>query len=222
LLDKEYRSLGFQVFDVVLDKAPEHVSPEVADFWGGYRLEFKLIEMEKVGRAPYNAERMRRQAAVTGPGQKRKFMIEISKREYCRDKVRRDLEGYAINVYSPEMIVCEKLRAICQQMPEYEKVVPAPSRSARARGFFDIVVVMEKCGVDLASPATQDLISKVFAAKRVPLSFMKRIPDYREFHRRDFTAVLSTLNPGEEAKEFDSYFDYVVDRCRALETLWKV
>lgn len=120
-----------------------------------------------------------------------------------------------------ENCTCEKLRAICQQMPDYAEIVPDPSRSARARDFFDIVVIMEKCGVALSSPSIHDLLREVFRAKRVPLSLIPKIALQREFHRSDFDAVKNTLKPGEEIHEFDYYFDYVIERCRALETLWK-
>jgi hypothetical protein len=220
LLEKEFRSLGYSVFDVILAERPEKVSPQVADFWGGYRLEFKLIEIEKIGQHPFT-EKMRRQATEVGPNQKRTFMIDISKHEYCQRKIRYDLQGYTGYANSPEEMVCEKLRAICQQMPEYGEIVPNPSPSKRARDFFDIFVMIERRGVDLSSPAMLDLTRNVFAAKRVPLSLISKIPLYRESHRSDFDAVKNTLKPGEEIKDYDYYFNYVIDKCRALEPLWK-
>jgi hypothetical protein len=47
--------------------------------------------------------------------------VEISKFENCSDKTGVELDDHTVYVYSPAMLVIEKLRAICQQMPEYPK-----------------------------------------------------------------------------------------------------
>ena len=60
------------------------------------------------------------------------FTIDLSKYEYVAGKLELNLDDYAIYVYSPSMIAIEKLRAICQQMPEYPL---RGYRTARARDF---------------------------------------------------------------------------------------
>ena len=62
-----------------------------------------------------------------------------------------ELDDYTIYVYSPTMIAIEKLRAICQQMPEYA-LQRRPS--ARARDFYDIYrerYVKSICYTDLGA-----------------------------------------------------------------------
>jgi len=145
------------------------------------------------------------------------FSVDISCHEYCRPKKEYDLDGYTIYVYTPEMIVCEKLRAICQQMPEYAKIVTSPSRSARARDFFDICTLVEHFALDLTSGSNQDLLRRMFEAKRVPLDLLHNMSDHREYHRSDFAAVEATVKPGIRLREFDYYFDYVVTLVRALK-----
>ncbi len=120
------------------------------------------------------------------------------------------------------MIVIEKLRAICQQMPEYSEVVNNPNRSARARDFFDIFTILDQCQVDLASSRNLELMMNIFRAKRVPLKFLGIIHRYREYHRGDFNSVKDTVNPGLDLKDFDYYFDYVVNAIKPLEPFWKV
>lgn len=121
------------------------------------------------------------------------------------------------------MIVFEKIRAICQQMPEYAQVVNSPSQSARARDFFDIYTILEHFkGIDFRTKGNADLLKNIFAAKRVPLNLIGKIKDYKEYHRPDFVSVKDTVQPSFDLREFDYYFDYVVDRCRELEPLWKV
>jgi hypothetical protein len=122
-------------------------------------------------------------------------------------------------VYSPAALVCEKLRAICQQMPEYVQTVrnhPSP----RARDFLDIHAAAENLRIDFQSDEFGRILRKVFEAKRVPLRLIGEICRYREFHREDFPAVQATVKPNAELRDFDFYFDYVVRRCRDLEALW--
>src|SRR5437867_2298452 len=75
--------------------------------------------------------KMRIQAQTFDPQHGRKFRVEISKHEYCEGKIQATLDGHTIYVYTEEMCVVEKLRAICQQMPGYGKTNPTP----RARDF---------------------------------------------------------------------------------------
>ena len=61
------------------------------------------------------------------------------------DKQDWDFDGTLIYVYSPSMIVCEKLRAICQQMPEYGPVIKRERLgSARPKDFVDIFVLTKE------------------------------------------------------------------------------
>jgi predicted nucleotidyltransferase component of viral defense system len=221
ILEAIFKTEGYHVFDVTLEERPEHITADMASFWGGYRIEFKLIELDKFKKLADDHEALRRQATVLGMTQERKFGIDISKFEYCDPKREQDLEGYTIYVYTPEMIVCEKIRAICQQMPEYAKLVKSQSQCARARDYFDIHTVVEYFHIDISSKDNIELLEKIFAAKRVPLKLIGKIKDFKEYHRPDFAAVKDTVKPGTKLKDFDFYFDYVVDRCKVLKPLWE-
>jgi len=120
-LRRTFREEGYEVFDVRMENRPRELTQDVADFWGGYAVEFKLIHKTRYEESSGNVEELRRSALRLGSGQK--LLIDISKFEYTAKKEPQDLDGYRIFVYSPEMMVCEKLRAICQQMPEYGPVV---------------------------------------------------------------------------------------------------
>jgi Nucleotidyl transferase AbiEii toxin, Type IV TA system len=123
---------------------------------GGYRVEFKLISKEKAAKLGTDIEALRRNATVLGAAQERIFKIEISKYEYCRGKVEAELDAFTVFVYSPEMIAAEKLRAICQQMPDYPL---NPHGHARARDFYDIHTVVTRAPVDIGqSPAPRSTI----------------------------------------------------------------
>jgi hypothetical protein len=60
--------------------------------------------------------------------------------------------------------VIEKLRAICQQMPEYTH---RTRHSGRARDFYDIYCVVTELGIDLGSEENLELARRIFAAKQV-------------------------------------------------------
>jgi hypothetical protein len=208
-LDNVFSREGYKVFDVTLEEKPPAVSPEIAQFWGGYSVTFKLIESAEYQPGAGALDVMRRKAIHFGP--KGKFEIDISKFEYCPDKQTAEIEGRQIFAYTPEMLVCEKLRAICQQMPEYGPIVKRTRRgAARARDFVDIRVLIERFSIELAHPDNLDLLRRTFAAKKAPLGLLANLTNYRDFHRPDFQAVKDSVKPGVTLEEFDFYFDYVV------------
>jgi hypothetical protein len=65
---------------------------------GGYVLEFKLVEAARRRAMGRNLERLRRESVVVGPAQQRVIQVEFSKGEYCRGKVRAELDDYTIFV----------------------------------------------------------------------------------------------------------------------------
>jgi len=213
-----FRPEGYQVFDLKLEERPPGLTADVADFWGGYGVEFKLIELNRYEELKEDFEALRRNAAQLGQGSK--FSIDISKHEYTAGKMRFELEGFAVFVYTPEMIVCEKLRAICQQMPEYGPVVKRDrAGSPRARDFIDIHTLMSARTVDLTTGQNRALLARVFASKRVRLSLLRKVEKYREFHRTNCDAVAATVKAGVTLREFDFYVDFVLDLIEQLEPL---
>jgi len=215
-LQQAFTPAGYTVFDVTLAEKPEHVTPDLAEFWGGYELQFKLIHTTTLGELGGRLEDIRRNAIAVGPRNRTRFAVDISKFEYCSGKRPLTFDGYTIYVYTPEMIACEKLRAICQQMPEYVEIVkrrPAP----RARDFLDIHDTVQQYDIDLTTVSNRQLLANIFAAKRVPLVLLTRIHEQREFHRQDWPAVEATVRPGVGLKPFDHYADFVIDVVRRLE-----
>jgi predicted nucleotidyltransferase component of viral defense system len=131
-LEKKFGEVGFTVFDKKFGRRPERErSPGTR--WGGYQIEFKLIEKSKEAALGGKLEDIRRNAFVVGPNQMRRFTVDLSKYEYCAGKIEKELDDYTIYVYTPEMIVVEKLRAICQRMPAYQggalRATNAPPRT---------------------------------------------------------------------------------------------
>lgn len=219
-LIKLFKENGYVVFDVEFRNRPRIAEPKAPPFWGGYELEFKIIEKVKYGKNGRDLQAIRLGAVDIGPGSRKTFRVEISKWEDCKEKQESEIDNYTIYVYSPEMIVIEKLRAICQQMPEYDKFIGKSYSTARARDFFDIHTAMEHFNIDLTTEKNVVLLKNIFKAKKVPLRLIGKIKDYREFHRPDFISVETTVKPSYKLKEFDYYFDYVLSKCDILlETL---
>jgi predicted nucleotidyltransferase component of viral defense system len=212
---------GYEVFDVTFAERPPEVTSDMADFWGGYLVEFKIIEKDKHDKLTHDLDSLRKQSAEVDPSSRKKFRIEISKFEYCARKREQDLDYYTIFVYSPEQIVIEKIRSICQQMPEYGKIVKSSSQSPRPRDFCDIYVTIERFKIDLSNDENLDLVRCSFESKRVPLKLISRIMDYRDYHSQAFEGVKDTVYAGTTLKEFDFYFDYVVRECEKLKPLWE-
>jgi hypothetical protein len=203
------------IFDFKFYKKPEIIKDEYKSFWGGYKAEFKLIDTNKY--SPESMDKMRRESISVKKDYtaKRTFEIEISKFEFCTGKKNMDIDGYTIYVYTPEMIVIEKIRAICQQMKEYPLNV---GKTARSRDFFDIHFLMKMFKINLLAEENIILIEQIFKAKKVPLKLIARIPDYKEFHQADFISVKSTII--RDVKEFEYYFNYVSGKTEPLKILW--
>jgi len=219
LLRSTFRPEGFTVIDVNFKVVPP-AGKATFSFWGGYRIDFKVIDTVRAEELEGNVEKMRREALVLGDSESTKFSIEISKYEYCEPKEAAEIEGYRIYVYSPAMIVAEKLRAICQKTDEYAEIVHSQSVGQRARDFFDIYVLMTEFKIDLTTSANLALVRSMFAAKKVPLDLLGRIETYKERHRLGFEAVKSAVKAGNEVQDFEFYFEYVVER--ALEASKKL
>ena len=208
---------NIHVFDIVLKPQPLKMNIMDGDFWGGYKLQFKLIEREK---ANGNMSSLRKQAISLDKQHTKTFTVDISKYEFCETKEERELDGYTIYVYTPLMMIFEKLRAICQQMEDYAKYVESHYPRPRARDFYDIHSIVTQCKVKVSSPTSKYLLSNIFKAKRVPLFFLEKVCEEREFHRDNFNTVLNTVTP-DSFHSYDFYFDFVLDLIKLLEPVWK-
>lgn len=219
-LESIFRDEGYVAFDIKMVERPSKMPPELAAFWGGYCVEFKLIQADRATTLGLDLEQMRRQAIIFGEGAK--FTIDISRHEYVDEKQQATLDGYTVYVYSPEMIVCEKLRAICQQLPDYGKIVQRASAGgkSRARDFVDIDALIAKYNIDLTTERARHMIREMFRIKKVPLSYLGRIAEMRALHAAEFDTVQEAMRPGMKLQPYDYYFEGVLEQCLRLEALW--
>jgi predicted nucleotidyltransferase component of viral defense system len=215
-LTDRFSVAGFVPFDVKLVAKPSEQHQNQQVWWGGYELEFKLIEEARQRSFGVNLDRLRREALVVGPNQQRTFRVDFSKYEYTAGKIQAEIDNYTIFVYTPAMIAIEKLRALCQQMEDYAPT--GETKRARARDFFDIFIIVTKTGVQLGSSENLELIKMIFEAKQVPTSLLAKLAQQRDYHRDDWPNVRATV--AEPLEEFDYYFDLVVKEIEPLHSLW--
>jgi predicted nucleotidyltransferase component of viral defense system len=216
-LQRRFATVGLVVVDFSFSARP-FTPRDGENRWGGYVAEFKLLDETRYKRIGDDKQVRGRESLVIGPGQQKKFSIELSKFEYTRGKLTREIDNFDIHVYSPEMIAIEKLRAICQQMPGYHL---NRTPSARARDFFDIHLIITLTGTNLASTENEELLRHIFAAKNVPVKSLRLIATQREFHRPDWDSVRISIN-NDGLRSFDFYFDFVVEQVALLKSLGNV
>jgi hypothetical protein len=184
--------------------------------WGGYRIEFKIIA--KADYDPKNVQTSRRRSLRIGSDAQdsQKWTIEISRHEVIPESEELTIaEGFTCRVYTKSMIGAEKLRALCQQMPEYpHRAHPTP----RPRDYYDIHSLITEGGVNIATPHFANLLVPVFEAKEVPLSLLQRLSDHSNFHASDWDSVANSI-PANRPRIFSFYEQFVLDR---LQLLYKV
>ena len=167
--DAAFSSRGFDLIDFHAIRKPKKLGEGFPEWWGGWACDFKLVDKKHRNKTK---ETRRRNALIPEGSNSPKIKIDLSEHEYCGKRRTKTIHGSRIQAYSPEMIVLEKLRAICQQHPEY------PYRQEtknRARDFYDIHCLTVDPG-DEFIPRCQRHLKAVFAAKEVPLRTDRRRP----------------------------------------------
>jgi predicted nucleotidyltransferase component of viral defense system len=134
-LRDRFDALGYVLFDEKFAPQPRLEGPDEKPWWGGYEISFKLIEREKYRSLRDRLDKLRTNALPISAGERRSFKIDLSKCEYTDGKVKHEIDNFTVYVYTPTMIAIEKMRAICQQMPDYPHT---GTKKARARDFYDV------------------------------------------------------------------------------------
>lgn len=211
-LSNTFNKENLEVFDLRFEEKPapdKRINPR----GGGYRISFKLIERNDVTEDLDIDKKRRRALHIAGTGTT--FKVDISKYEYCENKVKKDIGGFTVYVYSPEMIVLEKMRAICQQTEEYRKQENS-SRKPRPRDFYDIYMICEKMKLKLEKPDVAEMLTHIFDRKNVSAELLISIEKYREYHRNGFRELLDTLPLRERDITYDEIFGYTLNKMRVI------
>lgn len=214
-LEAEFSKRKLVVVGVRFQSRPRSGSEHVR--FGGYRFEFMLAPKEAFDSTPDDIQALGRAAILTGPNQQRKFRIEISRYEYCGWKQLESVAGKDVYVYSPDMIVAEKLRALCQQMPDYRY---RSNKTPRPRDLYDIYACILHAGVNVNTPEFAELLNHVFRAKSVPLQLLDQLENHRDFHFAGWDSVQVAV--AEDLDEFDFYFDFVLAEVNKSKPFWEI
>ncbi len=132
---------------------------------------------------------------------RKSFKIEFSNYEFIQESVYKNYENFDVKIYTPEMIVCEKLRALCQQTFEYRKSIDSERHpKGRARDFYDIYYLVTNFKIDIKN--NLGLLRSVFSAKQVELSVLQYVESMYKLHKADEASLQATVSP-EIYESFD-------------------
>lgn len=213
-----FSEYGFIIFDFKFFPRPMHQDEERNRYWGGYSVEFKIHKTEEFNKLSTNLSALRRSAEIVGKNDSRKFSIDISKREFCYNPQVKKLEGYSIYLYTPEMIICEKIRALCQQLPQYF-INGGKAKKPRPRDFYDIYTIMRSCNMTFEQ-INMHIFKEFFKIKMVDLSLLDLVitKDYCEYTKGDVKSLINTLPIEEQTNfNFDKYFSFVANGIKIIK-----
>jgi len=201
-LTRSFGVLGFDVIDLRIERRPKRLRKGFPEKWGGWSCQFKLVDSKYRNRT---LETRRKNALIPEGSNSSIIELDISEYEYCGKQRTRRLHNTRIRAYSKEMLVLEKIRAICQQHPDY----PFRQRSKnRARDFYDIYELSNNINNDFICRCRRYLKS-VFGAKWVPLELLEKLwdDDFIDGIRRGFSQVRDSVRG--KLYEFDVYLEHV-------------
>ncbi|SOC21739.1 nucleotidyltransferase AbiEii toxin of type IV toxin-antitoxin system [Ureibacillus xyleni] len=217
-MTRTFKDEKYHVFDFKMSHRPNQRLQDIDERWGGYAVEFKVISLAKAKELDMDLEKMRK-TSIAVAGTKKTLKVDISKYEFVEPSEETEFEDYVIKVYTPRMIVFEKIRAICQQMPEYKKIMHSSS-SPRPRDFYDIYMIITQLdsGIHISSEDNIEMLRNFFEIKKVPFELIKKIqdPTVEDFHASAFSTVEDTVKDKEALQPFAFYYEYVVNLVSPL------
>ena len=208
--ENDYKIIKFE-FKV---KPKKEIAPKLFK-WGGYAIEFKFIDIDKYTKITQTTREATVKSAyaqeyVNMTGTNDPVLIELSKNEYCEGFNEREFEDITLKIYSPWMIIFEKLRAICQQMDEYAL---RSTSTPRTRDLFEKFTTSKAYVLDRTSEEEiedlKELCQNIFKIKEVDMSLLERLEEYKDFHEQSFQKVVDSVLEDERSnlKSFDFYFN---------------
>ena len=201
LLNTEFSKEDLLVFDIKFKEKPKQ---QKVKEWKGYVILFKIISKKLFVAGEDDRNRMK--AISIKPDQSKSFNVDISSYEYVDSSRMADVDGAILRVYTPEMIVIEKLRALCQSIPEYQTIVSTARSKGRSRDFYDIWNICQNFKLDFTTDEHKQLLVDIFAAKRVPVDFLNLLPKYKDLQSQDWVNVIDTVEG--DLKDFEFYYDF--------------
>lgn len=204
---------GYFVNDFKFISKPKKRHESLPPFWGGYKIIFTLLDTSLyqdmiASQAPENMKELNRYA-IPLEGDGKKIEIDLSYDEYVENKLDYDLDGTKIYLYSPIMIVYEKIRASCQQLEEY----PLTTNKTRARDLYDIYKSLTnskqmELREQVLSVENFYILENIFRVKEVPFSLMKKLETKKEDLKIDYEEKVLPQVSSRNQEDFEFIFDY--------------
>ncbi|WP_285005346.1 MULTISPECIES: nucleotidyl transferase AbiEii/AbiGii toxin family protein [Lactococcus] len=204
---------GYFVNDFKFILKPKERHESLPPFWGGYKITFTLLDTSLyqdiiASQAPENMKELNRYA-IPFEGDGKKIEIDLSYDEYVENKLDYDLDGTKIYLYSPIMIVYEKIRASCQQLDEY----PLTTNKTRARDLYDIYKSLTnskqmELREQVLSVENFYILENIFRVKEVPFSLMKKLETKKEDLKIDYEEKVLPQVSSRNQEDFEFIFDY--------------
>lgn len=202
-LSKTFGAKGYDLLDFKGARRPSRVRKGFPPWWGGWACEFKLIDRAHRRQSHQLKQKM---ALIPDGADSPKITIDLSEHEYCGHPRTKTIHGTKVYAYSRDLLVLEKLRAICQQHREY------PFRQEtknRARDFYDIYCLTKDMDARFITRCRKNL-APVFEAKEVPIWLLGSLTNDEAFvdqFRRGFDQVKDTVRG--QLETFDVYLEHV-------------
>ena len=204
---------GYFVNDFKFILKPKERHESLPPFWGGYKITFTLLDTSLyqdiiASQAPENMKELNRYA-IPFEGDGKKIEIDLSYDEYVENKLDYDLDGTKIYLYSPIMIVYEKIRASCQQLDEY----PLTTNKTRARDLYDIYKSLTnskqmELREQVLSVENFYILENIFRVKEVPFGLMKKLETKKEDLKIDYEEKVLPQVSSRNQEDFEFIFDY--------------
>ena len=220
-LEKAFEEVNFYLFDYKFTPKPRERHCNLPPYWGGYALEFKLIskiKKEQLEREYDQQEKIdkaiRNLAIPFGKNNSTKVELEFSYHEYSKNPMEIALEGTTIKIklYRPIIVVYEKIRALCQNIPGDH--LPKNKRG-RSRDLYDIYsIIFSRSEYALGETEVFDKenvieLKEVFKSKEVPLELLLKLEDSYELLKKDFEDTFILTLPEAEKLEFNYLYEFI-------------
>lgn len=213
-LNKGFEEEGYVVNNYKFKNKPQKRRENLPDFWGGYEITFSIISRDQVEKLEQRNISNINAYAESLENDSKVIQIDLSFDEYTESRVSTDIDNVTIYLYSPLMIVYEKIRASCQQLDEYQLA----SSKTRARDLYDIYSTLTNIKyVDLReeilNPNNFEILKKMFELKEVSIDLIPKIKTIKDRLEKNYLDVVVPQIPSEGRVVG---FDYLFEYCTTL------
>jgi len=213
VLESEFEKNHYKLINFRFTEVPSKRQDNIPDFWGGYKIEFSIIHTNKFDQLSKSQLKNINAFAESIEGDKKRIQIDLSFDEYTDTRQAKEVDGVSIYLYTPLMIVYEKIRASCQQLPDYH----LSRDKKRSRDLYDIYILLSNIKYitlydEILNPDNFYILEKMFSLKNVDIDLIPKIPTIKEELEHDYhTRVLPQIPVDQSSPSFQFLFEYTTE-----------